>query len=300
MMRGILASAVVLAAVWADPAWADYDGYFSFSHQQATDAAYADTDNRFRATGFYLGRQPAEGLGLAYQHDYRVFKLPPVNDIEPASNGHVHQTGPVLSGRQEGWYWQLAPRIATSSNGLKHIQDTSGKDLQLHGLALFRTAWGAIGLQADSRLGRYQPYPVLQYRHSAGPLTVQLGWPQNLIRWQHCPQGNALWYRQPQPGGRCLASGSALARSYVEIGLEPTGGQWQVKSKDREQSTTFRQKRWEASVVAGWSIKPGIELRLGGYYGFREAWRYRLESGEGASLSVRDTVSLVGESVVRF
>ncbi|MCH8499748.1 MAG: hypothetical protein LAT63_14825 [Marinobacter sp.] len=300
MMRGILASAVVLTAIWADPAQAGYDGYFSFSHQQATNAPYADTDNRFRATTFYLGHQPTAGVGFAYHHDYRVFKLPPANNAEPASNGHVHLTGPVITGHQADWYWQLAPRIATSSNGLKHLQDASGKDVQLHGLALFRTDWGAIGLQADSRLGRYQPYPVVQYMHSAGPLMLQLGWPQSLIRWQRCSGGSPLWHRQPHPGGRCLASGSALARAYLEAGLAPTGGQWQVKSKDRTLSTPFRQQRWEASVVAGWSIRPGIELRLGGHYGFREEWRYRLESGERVTLSVRDTVSLVGESVVRF
>ena len=215
-----------------------------------------DVKSKDSALLLQFSAAPPSPWQWGYQHHYRVLRLANDQDAGADSNGHLHQTGPWLRYQQPHWQLRLAPQLAVSSNLLRHPNHLQGGDAQLHGHWLHQRGALHWGLAADSRLGRYLPYPLLRWQHQQGGLTWELGLPDNTLRWQ--PNRHWQW----------------------QLSLAPDGGQWQVRDGQLERRSRLRQQRWRLGPSLDWQPLPAITLTLGADYLFAQRLQYQLDNGE--------------------
>lgn len=232
-----------------------------------------DDEVDFRQTQLELSYLRSRGT-WRLRHDYRVFELPAIAGEPPASNGHVHA---LALGWQSGWgAWDigLAPVLAVSSNVLKHPDTMRASDWQLHAHALrWLDGPGAgywnLGLRADSRFGRYLPYPVAQWHWSGEHgFAIAIGLPDNTATWTL----HRHW------------------RLNLEVG--PGGGYWQVRDENLDQVSHLQQQRWQSGLYLGWRPSRRIDLTLGATWFWQEEWRYRLADGQRTKEDIPDHAAL--------
>ncbi|OZG72428.1 hypothetical protein BTA51_14960 [Hahella sp. CCB-MM4] len=241
-----------------------------------------EEDARYFESFFQLDRFPQEESPTRWslREDYRSFHQPKIDNHEPASNGDAHALSLRWFAHFSQWQIELAPTIATSSNVLVHPDEMKLEDWQLHG-SLLRSDTGPAagqwqwGVIADSRFGRYLPYPSVQWQKNVGNTQIGLGLPNSDIAWRF--------------------------RSDWSVGLEvgPDGGFWHVRDKNFRQSSDLSQKRWNASLYLQWS-PPYLQwspvrlasFRLGLNHYWRQEWKYQLDDGQSTYLSIPDLDTL--------
>lgn len=213
------------------------------------------------------------------RHDYRVLDLADDQGVAAASNGHVHALSLSWRARLEDWAFELTPVLAVSSNVLKNPDDIQADDWQLHGAVTRRTSGPADGhwywgVRADSRLGRYLPYPVVQWQSpDYSGVGVGLGAPDSYAYWDMHP----AWR--------------------LSLSLGPAGGYWQVRDKSLKQVSHLAQRRWHTTLDLHWQATRHVGAVLGWSHYWHRRWAYRLEDGRRVHQQVPDG-SLISLSLV--
>ncbi|MCC5847339.1 MAG: hypothetical protein JJU29_04520 [Verrucomicrobia bacterium] len=239
-----------------------------------------DQAHAYRETVYTLNASSKDPLG--YRHQYRVFDLPDRDDVSPATNGHLHATGPVFRFSAGTAEVTLHPLMAVSSNVLRETRDFEFRDLQPHGKA----AWQAPaladgqwrwGLQSDSRWGRMLAYPHVSWESAGeGPLQLSLGLPDSALVW-------------------------TPARAWtVSMDVGPDGGEWRVRDAEFERTSTFRERRWRWAGSVTRTFGPHASLSGGVEYAFERRWEYTLENGETQQISPPNAPMLFAAVQVGF
>ena len=260
----------------------DSDGVISLSLRQGFEEEFRqnDRDHAYRETLYTLTADAERGWG--YRHQYRVFDLPDTGDVSPATNGHVHATGPTFRFAAAGAQINLYPLIAVSSNVIRETRDFAFRDLQLHGKAAWETPGGGNGqwtwgLQADSRWGRMMVFPHVSWGSDwEGPVQLSLGFPDSALVWTPAPE----WT--------------------VSLDLGPDGGEWRVRDAEFERASTFRQRRMRLAASLFRDFGPRVSLGGGVEYAFARRWEYTLKSGERQRVSPPDAPMLFAGIRARF
>ncbi len=106
------------------------------------------------------------GASAGWQHEYRILDLPAVNGVAAETNGHVHRLGPTWRKVSSERSIRVEPRLAVSSNALRHPKDLEVQDLTLsaaieqHIAGDAARAWW-LALYVDDRFGDMRLYPGL-------------------------------------------------------------------------------------------------------------------------------------------
>lgn len=231
-----------------------------------------DRDPSYRQTLFEVtySPHPDDTSRWRFRHDYRALDLPGNQGIAAASNGHVHGLSLSWQARFEDWNLELRPALAVSSNVLKNPDEMRASDWQLHGAIVRRTPGPADGhwhwgVRADSRLGRYLPYPVVQWQSpDYSGVGVGLGAPDSYAYWDMHP----AWR--------------------LSLSLGPDGGYWQVRDKSLAQVSHLAQRRWQTGLTLHWQAARYLGASVGWSRYWQQRWSYRLEDGRRVHQSVPD------------
>lgn len=225
-----------------------------------------------------IDRMLDAGASAGWKHEYRILDLPAVNGLAAQTNGHVHRTGPTWRKESPERRIRVEPRLAVSSNVLRHAKDLDAQDLSLSAAIEQRIAgvssraWW-LALHVDDRFGDTRFYPGLTGQVvSTNGHELRLGFPDTSWRWR--------WSQWLQS----------------EVIVAPNGGKWRVRDEELAQHSDVQLRAWELVWIARW--EPVDELALDVRIGrrFDTDLRYLLQDGSSANVEVPDT-SFFGLSV---
>lgn len=211
------------------------------------------------------------GATLAARHRYDILDLPDVDGAVPATNGHVHRFSLAATWQRPRWRVHVEPVIAVSSNVARAPQRLRASDvLPVAAVerAVARNETNAlwIGASADTRLGRWLPYPTVRRTNDPAAGTHwQLGFPESFVRRRLAPAWSA------------------------SVGLAPDGAQWQVRDRGFEHRTRVRLRAWRAEAALHWQSHGTIAVELFAGRAFAGRLRYALHDGRTVALHVPDT-----------
>lgn len=225
-----------------------------------------------------IDRMLDAGASAGWKHEYRILDLPAVNGVAAQTNGHVHRTGPTWRKVSPGQRIRVEPRLAVSSNALRHPKDLEAQDLTLSAAIEQRiaaetfTPWW-LALYVDDRFGSTRLYPGLsaQVASNSGH-ALRLGFPDSSWQWQ--------WSRQWQS----------------EVMVGPDGGQWRVRDEDLMQQSDVQLRAWQLAWIARWQPAAALALDVRIGRRFETDLRYLLQDGSKAYVEIPDT-NFVGLSV---
>jgi hypothetical protein len=231
-----------------------------------------------RIYGIALDRTLDSGASAGWQHEYRILDLPEVNGVAADTNGHVHRLGPTWRKESPERRIRVEPRIAVSSNALRHPKDLDAQDLSLSAAIEQRVAGDTskawwLGLSVDDRFGSTRLYPGLSAQVvSDNGHELRLGFPDSSWRWN--------WSKRWQS----------------EVIVAPDGGKWRVRDEELAQQSDVRLRAWQMAWIVRWQPAEALALdvRLGRR--FETDLRYLLQDGSSAYVEVPDT-SFFGFSI---
>jgi len=211
------------------------------------------------------------GATAGWQHEYRILDLPAVNAVPAQTNGHVHRLGPTWRKVSSERSIRVEPRLAVSSNALRHPKDLEVQDLTLSAAIEQRIAGGDsrawwLALYADDRFGDMRLYPGLYAQVvSTNGHELRLGFPDSSWRWR------------------------LSERLQSEVSVAPDGGEWRVRDEELAQHSDVQQRAWELVWVARWQLVDALALDLRIGRRFDTDLRYLLQDGSRANVEVPDT-----------
>ncbi len=222
------------------------------------------------------------GTRWGYRHDYRAFTMPEDNGRSPATNGHVHATGPVFRWQGEQYQGELAPALAVSSNVLRDQRGLDLRDIQ-PAVQLLRTDPALLegewlwGVRADSRTGTYTLLPVIAWRSDPQAVTaLTLGFPDSTLIWNP----HSAWA--------------------LRIDLGPDGGSWRVRDREFDRTSRLQARRWRGALGIEWLPSPHLSLQASVEHAVTRRWRYTLEDGTRTEITPPNTTAAVLGIALRF
>jgi hypothetical protein len=225
-----------------------------------------------------LDRMLDGGASAGWQHEYRILALPAVNGVAAETNGHVHRTGPTWRKVSSERRIRVEPRLAVSSNALRHPKDLDAHDLSLLTAIEQRIAGDAsrawwLALHADDRFGDMRLYPGLYAQVvSTNGHELRMGFPDTSWRWR--------WSQWLQS----------------EVIVAPDGGEWRVRDEELAQHSDVKLRAWELVWIARWEPADALALDVRIGRRFETDLRYLLQDGSSAYVEGPDT-SFFGFSV---
>jgi len=222
-------------------------------------------------TEIAIDRMLDAGASAGWKHEYRILDLPEVNGVAAQTNGHVHRTGPTWRKVSPEQRIRVEPRIAVSSNALRHPKDLEVQDLSLSAAIEQRIAGDAskawwLALYADDRFGDERLYPGLYAQVvSTNGHELRLGFPDTSWRWRL-----SQWLQS-------------------EVGVEPDGGKWRVRDEELAQHSDVQLRAWELVWIVRWQPVDALALDVRIGRRFDSDLRYLLQDGSGAYVEVPDT-----------
>ena len=224
-----------------------------------------------RIYGIALDRTLDSGVSAGWQHEYRILDLPEVNGVAADTNGHVHRTGPTWRKVSSGQRIRVEPRLAVSSNALRHPKDLDAQDISLSAAVEKRIAGDTpmawwLALYVDDRFGGARLYPGLaaQVVSSSGH-ELRLGFPDSSWRWR--------WSQRWQS----------------EVIVAPDGGKWRVRDEELAQHSDVRLRAWQLAWIMRWQPAQALTLDVRIGRRFETDLRYLLQDGSSAYVEVPDT-----------
>lgn len=218
------------------------------------------------------------GASAGWQHEYRILELPAVNGVAAETNGHVHRTGLTWRKVSPERRIRVEPRLAVSSNALRHPKDLDAQDLSLSAAIEQRIAGDAsrawwLALHADDRFGSTRFYPGLYAQVvSTNGHELRLGFPDTSWRWR--------WSQRLQS----------------EVIVAPDGGKWRVRDRELARRSELQLHAWELAWIARWEPADALSLDVRVGRRFETDLRYLLQDSSSAYVEVPDT-SFFGFSV---
>jgi len=218
------------------------------------------------------------GASAGWQHEYRILDLPAVNGVAAQTNGHVHRTGPTWRKESSERRVRVEPRLAVSSNALRHPKDLDAHDFSLSAAIEQRIAGDAarawwLALHVDDRFGGMRFYPGMQAQVvSTNGSDLRLGFPDTSWRWRW-----SQWLES-------------------EVIVAPDGGEWRVRDPELARRSDVQLRAWELVWIARWQPANALALDVRIGRRFETDLRYRLQDGSSANVEVPDT-SFFGFSV---
>jgi hypothetical protein len=225
-----------------------------------------------------LDRTLDSGASAGWQHEYRILDLPEVNGVAADTNGHVHRTGPIWRKVSSAQRIRIEPRLALSSNALRHPKDLDAQDLSLLAAIEQRIAGDTsrawwLGLYMDDRFGSTRVYPGLSAQVVSGSgHELHLGFPDSSWRWR--------WSQRWQS----------------EVMAAPDGGKWRVRDAELAQQSDVRLRAWQLAWITRWQPAQAVTLDVRIGRRFETDLRYLLQDGSSAYVEVPDT-SFFGLSI---
>ncbi|HKQ23700.1 MAG TPA: hypothetical protein VJT81_04555 [Burkholderiales bacterium] len=225
-----------------------------------------------------IDRMLDSGASAGWQHEYQILDLPAVNGVAAQTNGHVHRTGPTWRKVSSERSIRVQPRLAVSSNALRHPKDLDAQDLSLSAAIEQRIAGDAsrawwLALYADDRFGDMRFYPGLYVQMvSRNDHELRLGFPDSSWRWR------------------------LSERLQSELIVAPDGGKWRVRDEELAQHSDVQLRAWELVWIARWQPVDALafDVRIGRR--FKTDLRYLLQDGSSANVDVPDA-SFFGFSI---
>jgi len=231
-----------------------------------------------RMTEVAIDRKFDGGANAGWQHEYRILDLPAVNGVAAETNGHVHRTGPTWRKVSSERRVRVEPRLAVSSNALRHPKDLDAQDLSLSAAIEQRIAGDAssswwLALHVDDRFGGTRFYPGLYAQVvSTNGNELRMGFPDTSWRWR--------WSQRLQS----------------EVIVAPDGGEWRVRDPELARRSDVQLRAWQLVWIARWQPANALALDVRIGRRFETDLRYRLQDGSSANVEVPDT-SFFGFSV---
>jgi hypothetical protein len=222
-------------------------------------------------TEIAIDRMLDSGASAGWQHEYRILDLPAVNGVAAQTNGHVHRLGPTWRKVSSERSIRVEPRLAVSSNALRHPKDLEMQDLTLsaaieqHIAGDASRAWW-LALYVDDRFGDMRFYPGLYAKVvSTNGHELRLGFPDSSWRWR------------------------LSERLQSELIVAPDGAEWRVRDEELAQHSDVQLRAWELVWIARWQPVDAfaLDLRIGRR--FETDLRYLLQDGSSANVEVPDT-----------
>lgn len=229
-------------------------------------------------TDIAIDRTLNAGANAGWHHEYRILDLPAVNGVAAQTNGHVHRTGPTWRKESSERRIRIEPRLAVSSNALRHPKDLEAQDLSVTAAIEQRIAGDAsralwLAVHLDDRFGDTRLYPGLQAQVvSTNGHELRLGFPDSAWRWR------------------------LSQRLQSEVIVAPDGAKWRVRDEELAQHSDVQLRSWELAWIARWQPLSALALDVRIGRRFDTDLRYLLQDGSSAYVEAPDS-NFLGLSV---